>query len=1014
MVPWVDFSLHPPFLRPCCWYCGVWSATGVRTRHIQEPSKQPITKIPNKKIPALCCLKSFRAMLWLRVLLGFLVLHFSTTDGTGELQYLLVVPSVLQSASPNTACVHLVNLNESLDLKVLLEYEGQNITILTEQVRKQNIFKCSTFNVPTASSSPLAFITISFKGNTVNGTERRTVAIQNTGSALFIQTDKPTYKPEEKVLFRVVALDTDFRPVPETVSIWMGGRISQNHYFRLLLFICKYKKEKVKNSAYTIHMYPLITIQDPQGNRIFQWLNVTSEVSIVQLSFQLISEPILGDYQIIVQKTSGAKTSHSLTVEEYGKYLHLLYTYGQPVEGRAQLSVCRNLNFYGSCKRDPLCVSVKEDLGKDGCLSHVFSSKTFELNRSGYWMNLDVKATITEKGTGIQMDKSDSILISRTVGTVKFENMDPNYKTGLQYCGQVKLLDVNDSPITDEIVQLLLNDKNIGNYSTSTNGTAQFCIDTSEILSPDFSLRLIYKPNENCNSDGWILPYYPEAYYSVQRFYSRTKSFVKIHQIFEDLPCGQTREIKVSYILNNIENNAEKIKQRKTATFFYFVLVKNKIVHFGEHTIRIHSASASTGSFNIRLAISPSTAPVATLVVYTLHPEKEVVADTARFQIEKCFKNQVRLEFSERQALPASNINFHIEAAANSHCALRALDQSVLLLRPEKELSAKSMFGYYFNGLSLEDDPKEPCIPADNIFYNGLFYVPADTSYGPDIYGLIRNTGVKFVTNSRLRQPVVCSRGWNYPHVRPSLEMSGRFPSATSVPSFEASPVPPPRGESGHEAIIETVRKFFPETWIWDLFPIKSIVLMQPIKIFDDDAPLCPVLVSLAESPDFQAHLLSPVGDDNGCVCSNERKTYIWKIISKKLGNVVFNVTAEAPRNSGTCGNGTSGGLDVGLKDTLIRTLLVEPEGIEREVSQSSFICTKEGTPISEPVSLKLPENLVEGSARASFSCIGQFVAGGVDDELSLSAYIIIALLESGLPTSVFILCYCSVNLGFN
>lgn len=39
-------------------------------------------------------------------------------------------------------------------------------------------------------------------------------------------------------------------------------------------------------------------------------------------------------------------------------------------------------------------------LGRDGCLSHVFSSRRFELNRSGYWMSLDVKATVTEKGTG--------------------------------------------------------------------------------------------------------------------------------------------------------------------------------------------------------------------------------------------------------------------------------------------------------------------------------------------------------------------------------------------------------------------------------------------------------------------------------------------------------------------------------------------------------------------------------------------------------------------------------------
>nr|XP_060619441.1 ovostatin-like [Anolis sagrei ordinatus] len=963
-------------------------------------------------------------MFWLKVFLGIFILHCSAAEGN-ELQYLLVVPSVLQSASSNTACVQLVSLNESVNLNVLLEYQGQNVTILKEQVRKQNFFKCSTFQVPYARISPLAFITISFKGSTLNETERRSVAIQNTGNVVFIQTDKPIYKPGEKVLYRVVALDTNFRPVPE--------------------------------------IYPLIVIQDPRGNQIFQWINVTSETSIVQLSCKLISEPILGDYQIIVEKKSGTRTFHSFTVEEYvlpkfdgtisapktvsvenqdfAVKVCSVYTYGQPVEGRVQLSVCRNLNFYGSCRRDPLCVSVNKELGKDGCFSHIFNSKTFELNRSGYWMNLDVKATITEKGTGIQIDRSATISISRTLATVSFENMDQYYRRGLPYCGQIKLLDVNDSPIENESVQLLLSDKNVGNYSTSASGTAQFCIDTSDILSPDFSLRLIYKPNENCNSDGWILPYYPEAYYSVQRFYSRTGSFVKIHQASKDLSCGQTREIKVSYVFNNIKSNPKNLKPRTTATFFYLVLVKNKIVHYGEHTVSFRSASV--GSFNIRLAVDPNLAPVATLVVYSLHPEKEVVADIARFQIEKCFKNKVKLEFSKKQALPASNVSLHIEAAANSYCALRAVDQSVLLLRPERELSAESvysllpsdMFSYYFNGLNLEDDPEEPCITADNIFYNGLFYVPSDTNYGQDIHDLIRNTGVKFITDSKLRKPVLCSRGWNFPLARPSVEMAGRIPSTTSVNMFEASaPVPPPPSSGdalGGNVLVETVRKFFPETWMWDQVPINStgqaelsyvvpdtitewkadafcvareagfgiavpatLIAFQPFfadmtfpysiirgeefllraNAFNYQERCVQVHLSLAESPDFEAYPLLPEGADKGCVCSNERKTSIWKIISKKLGNVVFTATAEAPQNSGICENGTSGGPNVGWKDTLIKTLLVEPEGVEREVSQSSYICTKEGTPTSELVSLKLPENLVEESARASFSCIGDLM----------------------------------------
>lgn len=48
------------------------------------------------------------------------------------------------------------------------------------------------------------------------------------------------------------------------------------------------------------------------------------------------------------------------------------------------------------------------------------------------------------------------------------------------------------------------------------------------------------------------------------------------------------------------------------------------------------------------------------------------------------------------------------------------------------------MYGYYFNGLNLEDTPQEPCISPENIFYNGLYYIRSSSYYGPDIYRSIR------------------------------------------------------------------------------------------------------------------------------------------------------------------------------------------------------------------------------------------------------------------------------------
>ncbi|PKU29121.1 hypothetical protein llap_20575 [Limosa lapponica baueri] len=287
------------------------------------------------------------------------------------------------------------------------------------------------------------------------------------------------------------------------------------------------------------------------------------------------------------------------------------------------------------------------ELDTEGCLSQVFSSNTFELNRIGYMRNLDVKAIVTEKGT------------------------------------------------------------------------------------------------------GWIEPSYPDASLSIQRFYSWTSSFVRIEPLWQDLKCGQKRLITVHYVLNT-----EGYKSINTMNFYYVV----------------------------------------------------------------------RLQFSEERMRSAFNVSLVLEAAANSFCAVRAVDKSVLLLKSETELSAETIYslhplqdfqGYIFNGLNLEDDPQDPCVSSDNIFHKGLYYTPVMSGLGPDVYQFLRDMGMKFFTNSKVRQPVVCS---SETVRRPQYFLNAGFMASTHHVKSSAEVA---REERGKRLIVETIREFFPETWIWDIVLIK-------------------------------------------------------------------------------------------------------------------------------------------------------------------------------------------------
>lgn len=52
---------------------------------------------------------------------------------------------------------------------------------------------------------------------------------------------------------------------------------------------------------------------------------------------------------------------------------------------------------------------------------------------------------------------------------------------------------------------------------------------------------------------------------------------------------------------------------------------------------------------------------------------------------------QVKMAFSEARALPGAALGLQLGAAPGSLCAVRAVDRSVLLLKPEAELNAEAV-----------------------------------------------------------------------------------------------------------------------------------------------------------------------------------------------------------------------------------------------------------------------------------------------------------------------------------
>ncbi|CAM5081763.1 unnamed protein product, partial [Eretmochelys imbricata] len=85
------------------------------------------------------------------------------------------------------------------------------------------------------------------------------------------------------------------------------------------------------------------------------------------------------------------------------------------------------------------------------------------------------------------------------------------------------------------------------------------------------------------------------------------------------------------------------------------------------------------GTFNVSLPIN-AILPSATIFVYSVFNQGRVVADSTSVKVSKCFRNNVKLSFSEKMVLPRSAVCLQVKATPGSLCSVCAVDQSVLLM----------------------------------------------------------------------------------------------------------------------------------------------------------------------------------------------------------------------------------------------------------------------------------------------------------------------------------------------
>ncbi|KAF7643320.1 hypothetical protein LDENG_00241730, partial [Lucifuga dentata] len=130
------------------------------------------------------------------------------------------------------------------------------------------------------------------------------------------------------------------------------------------------------------------------------------------------------------------------------------------------------------------------------------------------------------------------------------------------------------------------------------------------------------------------------------------------------------------------------------------------------------------------------------------------------------------------------------------------------------------------------------------------------------------------------------------------------------------------------------------------------------------------VAVTAASSLEYT---LTPINQHTSCLCANERKTFSWTMTPITLGVVNVTVSAEAMTSQVSCDNEIVSVPEKGRIDVVTRPLTVKAEGIETTDTKNLLLCPT-GEPLTEEIELRLPENVIMGSARASLSVLGDIL----------------------------------------
>uniref|UniRef100_A0A8C5QE18 C3 and PZP like alpha-2-macroglobulin domain containing 8 n=1 Tax=Leptobrachium leishanense TaxID=445787 RepID=A0A8C5QE18_9ANUR len=743
-----------------------------------------------------------------RIVMWPLVFSLTFQVGLEVMGYLIAAPSVFRSGVEEAVSITIFNAVVETKVQVQLVVKGEAVAEGHGSVFDKGTVK---LQVPLGIRGQAHLKVWGNRHLTDGGFifhNSTTLTVDSKGSSVFIQTDKPVYKPKQK-----------------------GGLplfyISNNK--KLIVLLCP-------------------SFQDPRGSRIIQWQDLKPICcGVVNMSFPLSDQPVYGEW-IIFAESQGHIYNKSFTVQKYvlpkfelvispPSYIRDIsacekgsvtarYTFGKPVSGMLIINmtitgvgyyrheighqVLKTMEIYGAAEFD---ICAKDMMPVD-----------FPEHFRG---NVNIWATVTSVDGSKQVTFDDTTPVQKQLIDIKYtKDTRKQFKPGLPYQGKVEVTFPDGSPADGVSVrikaELTPKDNVYTRELVSLNGLVDF-----QIPSIPTGAQYVWLETKVTAIDGKpVGDQYLPNYLSISSWYSPSKCHLLLQPPEKPLLVGEEAWI------------ALKSTCPYNFTLHFEVASRGNIVLSGHQPgnithLRSKASAPTTVSIShsvlpplfepdpevwityVHFPITHNMAPLSRLLVYYVRENGEGVTDSAQIFIKPAFENQVSVVLSSNDSKPGDLIDIKVKAAKGSCVCVSTVDKSVYLLRNGFQITPEQIF------LELAEFDVSDAYGTGKD--EGHFWWPGmgtrrrrRSSVFPWHWDITKDARFAFTESGLVVMTDVVSL---------NHRQNGGMYTDEAVPAFQ-----PHTGTlvaSSHSKIAPRLerrkRTFFPETWIWHCFNVSDV-----------------------------------------------------------------------------------------------------------------------------------------------------------------------------------------------